>query len=204
MGCQNSTKALGTYTDNIFCVAVSTKAMSEIIDLSVEDVPTTPPLITIEEDETGKGTRLRRKKRRKMMHTLGRSTSNDEGSRYMPSPHGAVVDAQARVERLRAELCSAEEELEQVVGEKLKLPTSELGADGNASLQNGTILEQLRETLKCSICLDSYTAKNNIYATSCGHLYHKKCIERCYKAGHLKCPLCKQTLKMSQLHPIWI
>ena len=183
---------------------MSTKAISEIIDLSVEEVSTTPPVITIDETETAMGTRLRRKKRRRMIHTLGRSTLNDEQGRRMPSPHGAVVDVQARVKRLRAELCSADEELEQVVGEKLKLPTSELGADGNASLQNGTILEQLRGTLQCSICLDCYTTKNNIYATSCGHLYHKKCIERCYKAGHLKCPLCKQKLKMSQLHPIWI
>ena len=35
--------------------------------------------------------------------------------------------------------------------------------------------EELKETLSCSICLDAYSQKNNIWSTGCGHLYHKRC-----------------------------
>ena len=72
----------------------------------------------------------------------------------------------------------------------------------NTSFMN--ILEELKETLSCSICLDSYSQKNNIWTTGCGHLYHKRCINQCINAGHRKCPLCKKPINKAKLHPIWI
>ena len=72
------------------------------------------------------------------------------------------------------------------------------------SIENANVLDALKETLSCSICLDSYSQSNNIWTTGCGHLYHKRCIELCLTSGHRKCPLCKKPISKSKLHPIWI
>ncbi|QIV95785.1 RING finger family protein [Allofrancisella inopinata] len=49
----------------------------------------------------------------------------------------------------------------------------------------------------CSICLDNFTFSefNNskICITTCGHFYHKNCIEQWLKSNHT-CPLCKKEL----------
>lgn len=42
----------------------------------------------------------------------------------------------------------------------------------------------------CSICLDIF--KDEIYITSCGHTFHKSCIDDWYKLHSGKCPLCRQ------------
>ena len=106
---------------------------------------------------------------------------------------------------MRNELVEAEKELSRAVGKKIKVNTNDtLGGDGSMSIENANILEELKETLSCSICLDSYSQKNNIWTTGCGHLYHKRCINQCINAGHRKCPLCKKPINKAKLHPIWI
>ena len=38
----------------------------------------------------------------------------------------------------------------------------------------------------CSICLDAYSQKNNIWSTGCGHLYHKRCINACINVSKIR------------------
>jgi hypothetical protein len=116
-----------------------------------------------------------------------------------------VEEISKRIKSLRNELVKAEKELSRAVGKKIKVNTNDtLGDDGSMSIENTNILEELKETLSCSICLDSYSQKNNIWTTGCGHLYHKRCINQCINAGHRKCPLCKKPINKAKLHPIWI
>ena len=42
----------------------------------------------------------------------------------------------------------------------------------------------------CSICFENLE-KGNIYGTSCGHVYHARCIQE-WKTKNTTCPLCRQ------------
>ena len=154
---------------------------------------------------TGFASRRKRKRRagKAVLQNMGNGGAST--SEFL-SDNAKVHDLSARVKRLREDLRIAEEQLSVAVDKKLaSATTAGLGADGTLSLENGSVLDKLKETLQCSICLDSYTTTKNIHSTACGHLFHKRCLERCIKAGHKKCPLCKKGLNnLKQLHPIWI
>jgi hypothetical protein len=64
---------------------------------------------------------------------------------------------------------------------------------------------------KCPICYDNLTHTCNIYVTSCGHCFHKKCLEEykeynisntfiSYLGDVISCPICKQNATYSKLH----
>lgn len=50
---------------------------------------------------------------------------------------------------------------------------------------------------KCSICLDKYRLGDEIVATNCLHLFHKKCIDRSINSNCLNCPNCRFRLDNS-------
>lgn len=47
------------------------------------------------------------------------------------------------------------------------------------------------ETVTCTICLDSI--KEDRHETSCGHVYHKACLDEWLRNGS-ECPLCRKDL----------
>ena len=49
--------------------------------------------------------------------------------------------------------------------------------------------EVVEEHNDCPICIDSLTNATQ-HTTSCGHTYHKTCIEK-WLTGHSNCPLCR-------------
>ena len=134
-----------------------------------------------------------------------KKTISDSKKQKIKQANKAVEKISEEVKTLREKLASAEKELQAAVKTKLKANTNDtLGGDGSMSIENANVLDALKETLSCSICLDSYSQSNNIWTTGCGHLYHKRCIEMCLSSGHRKCPLCKKPISKSKLHPIWI
>lgn len=48
----------------------------------------------------------------------------------------------------------------------------------------------MEDDITCSICVDPLTA--GLVALPCGHVFHKRCIDRCEKR---ECPLCRKSLK---------
>ena len=98
-----------------------------------------------------------------------------------------VEEISKKIKELRNELVKAEKELDIAVGKKVRANTNDtLGDDGSMSIENANILEELKETLSCSICLDAYSQKNNIWSTGCGHLYHKRCINACINVSKMR------------------
>lgn len=55
---------------------------------------------------------------------------------------------------------------------------------------------------KCPICLDSF-GFDEIMSTMCGHLFCEPCIRNTIKTRK-KCPMCNRSLKMSQIHRIFL
>ena len=58
--------------------------------------------------------------------------------------------------------------------------------------------------LMCSICLDTlFSVNNDVYVTSCGHLFHKGCLESSMQ-NNLQCPNCNtgiSTGSVNKIHP---
>jgi len=54
--------------------------------------------------------------------------------------------------------------------------------------------------ITCSICLDKI---KNITATVCGHIFCKKCIQNAIRKQK-KCPMCRKSLTMNSIHPLFL
>ncbi|KAF5741354.1 putative RING/U-box superfamily protein [Tripterygium wilfordii] len=52
----------------------------------------------------------------------------------------------------------------------------------------------------CSVCLNQFEPESEINCLSCGHLFHKICLERWLKYSNITCPLCRTPL-MHELEP---
>lgn len=48
--------------------------------------------------------------------------------------------------------------------------------------------------MSCSICLNSIRKTRSTSELPCGHLYHKKCIEKWEQRGNETCPLCRRNM----------
>ena len=62
--------------------------------------------------------------------------------------------------------------------------------------------ENAGQSINCPICLDSLF-KKKLASTICGHIYCHECIKEAIKITK-KCPMCKKTLKATQIHPIYL
>ncbi|XP_017850068.1 E3 ubiquitin-protein ligase RNF133-like [Drosophila busckii] len=60
-----------------------------------------------------------------------------------------------------------------------------MSAKRGSSNSNKTI------TVTCSICMEQYKESDTIYTGSCGHVFHKDCLERWRKQSPL-CPICRK------------
>jgi Ring finger domain len=56
--------------------------------------------------------------------------------------------------------------------------------------------------ISCPICLDSVIGRQPA-STICGHIFCKPCIVACIRASK-KCPMCKKTLKATNIHDIYL
>lgn len=60
--------------------------------------------------------------------------------------------------------------------------------------------EENADVFQCSVCLMEISATADVGSgeslkqTSCGHCYHKECIDKWEDTGHDKCPLCQEPL----------
>lgn len=49
----------------------------------------------------------------------------------------------------------------------------------------------------CAICLDGFKAKQRCRELPCGHIFHKKCVDRWLKKNP-RCPICRHCLQTEQ------
>jgi len=45
---------------------------------------------------------------------------------------------------------------------------------------------------ECVICSDCYKKDEGVRELPCGHVFHKKCIDRWFKEGSVYCPICRK------------
>nr|WLT67870.1 RING domain E3 ubiquitin ligase [Nicotiana alata] len=45
---------------------------------------------------------------------------------------------------------------------------------------------------ECSVCLTKFEPDTEINCLSCGHVFHKLCLEKWLKYWHVTCPLCRK------------
>ncbi|XP_050327175.1 uncharacterized protein LOC126757366 [Bactrocera neohumeralis] len=55
----------------------------------------------------------------------------------------------------------------------------------------------------CSICFDFYENSDQIYSTTCGHIFHKKCLYIALKNSKT-CPECRRPSGSNRVHPIFL
>lgn len=67
------------------------------------------------------------------------------------------------------------------------------------SLHNADVVEQLKQALKCSICLDHI---KDMTSTMCGHVFCARCITAQVRIN-AKCPLCQRRLQLKDIHPLF-
>ncbi|XP_059282618.1 probable E3 ubiquitin-protein ligase XERICO [Lycium barbarum] len=51
---------------------------------------------------------------------------------------------------------------------------------------------------ECSVCLTDFEPDAEINHLSCGHVFHKLCLEKWLKYWNVTCPLCRNYMMMSQ------
>ncbi|TKR89327.1 hypothetical protein L596_013450 [Steinernema carpocapsae] len=51
------------------------------------------------------------------------------------------------------------------------------------------------ERFTCSICLEWLENSSPAISSTCGHVYHKACVENWIQRLHRRCPCCRQFLK---------
>lgn len=50
---------------------------------------------------------------------------------------------------------------------------------------------------ECSVCLMEFKPSEEINRLSCGHVFHKTCLEKWLKYWNVTCPLCRNTMMVS-------
>ncbi|KAK9074112.1 hypothetical protein SSX86_006709 [Deinandra increscens subsp. villosa] len=53
-----------------------------------------------------------------------------------------------------------------------------------------------RTKQECSVCLVEFKADAEINRLSCGHVFHKSCVEKWLKLWNVTCPLCRNQMMM--------
>ncbi|KAL7086523.1 hypothetical protein ACP275_13G007000 [Erythranthe tilingii] len=51
---------------------------------------------------------------------------------------------------------------------------------------------------ECSICLSEFEPKSEINQLSCGHVFHKSCLEKWLNYWNTTCPLCRNLMMLPQ------
>lgn len=62
------------------------------------------------------------------------------------------------------------------------------------------------ERQECAVCLNRFELDSEINQLSCGHVFHKACLEQWLDYWNLTCPLCGTSLMVSEeeIHcPVW-
>jgi len=58
----------------------------------------------------------------------------------------------------------------------------------------------VEEDHRCFICLEDYIPHMQIYTLSCGHHFHRECLQESIQHQHTTCPLCRTSIPI-QLRP---
>nr|XP_043630225.1 probable E3 ubiquitin-protein ligase XERICO [Erigeron canadensis] len=55
-----------------------------------------------------------------------------------------------------------------------------------------------RTKQECSVCLVEFKPNSEINRLSCGHVFHKSCLEKWLKYWNVTCPLCRNDMMMTK------
>ncbi|XP_034490806.1 ERAD-associated E3 ubiquitin-protein ligase HRD1A-like [Drosophila innubila] len=65
-------------------------------------------------------------------------------------------------------------------------------ARSNRSFSNTSNADRISCHVSCVICSEQYKAADNIYAGTCGHVFHWTCLQRWWEESK-QCPICRST-----------
>ncbi|XP_074272824.1 E3 ubiquitin-protein ligase BRE1-like 1 [Silene latifolia] len=105
---------------------------------------------------------------------------------------------QIELERERFEKKRLEEELEAV---KRKAEHLKAQKEGSVVGKLEIELQEYKEILKCSICLDR---PKEVVITKCYHLLCNPCVQKVLKTRHRKCPVCAASFGPNDVKPVYI
>lgn len=55
-----------------------------------------------------------------------------------------------------------------------------------------------REDRDCSVCLTEFTPESEISKLSCGHIFHRLCLEKWLDYWKITCPLCRKPMMVEE------
>ncbi|KAI3880937.1 hypothetical protein MKX03_020003 [Papaver bracteatum] len=62
------------------------------------------------------------------------------------------------------------------------------------TVQFGSVCKSRQYDHDCLVCLNQFEPKSEINRLSCGHVYHKVCLEKWLDYWNITCPLCRTPL----------
>ncbi|OVA06708.1 zinc finger protein [Macleaya cordata] len=72
------------------------------------------------------------------------------------------------------------------------------------TIQFGSVFKSTRSDHDCSVCLTQFEPESEINRLSCGHVYHKTCLEKWLDYWNITCPLCRTPLMPQEETPcLW-
>ncbi|XP_059633890.1 E3 ubiquitin-protein ligase BRE1-like 1 [Cornus florida] len=134
-----------------------------------------------------------RKSSQQLMWSLEESQSKVDKNRV------GLAELQIELEKERFEKKRIEEELEVVRRKASRLRTHTEGSSIVEKLQQE--LNEYREILKCSICLDK---PKEVVITKCYHLFCNPCVQKIIETRHRKCPACGASFGANDVKPVYI
>ncbi|KAK9757792.1 hypothetical protein RND81_01G186100 [Saponaria officinalis] len=105
---------------------------------------------------------------------------------------------QIELEKERFEKKRREEELETVKRKAERLKTQR---EGSVVGKLHNELQEYKEILKCSICLDR---RKEVVITKCYHLLCDPCVRKVLETRHRKCPVCAASFGPNDVKPVYI
>lgn len=111
----------------------------------------------------------------------------------------SLAEQQIELEIERYDRKRIEEDLEVARRKVSRLKAQTEGSSVIEKLQEE--LQEYREVLKCSICLDR---PKEVVITKCCHLFCNPCVQRIIETRHRKCPTCAVSFGTNDVKPVYI
>ncbi|XP_039046544.1 E3 ubiquitin-protein ligase BRE1-like 1 [Hibiscus syriacus] len=125
--------------------------------------------------------------------------SLEESQSKIEKTQVALAELQVELEKERFSKKRIEEELEVTRTKVSCLQTETEGSTTAERLQQE--LQQYKEILKCSICLDR---PKEVVITKCFHLFCNPCVQKVTESRHRKCPVCAASFGANDVKPVYI
>lgn len=121
---------------------------------------------------------------RTILHIVGisLSSSSSSSSSSSPAPSSPSPDiSQTHSDSFEFDFCSSEYCIEEF---RSRTP----------SVQFNSVCSCTQTEHECSVCLTQFELESEVNSLSCGHVFHKECLEKWLAYWNITCPLCRTPL----------